>query len=135
MNDQELRAFCGEWAYWCHSKRYFAPPVPPNILARFQKSRTSPKEPDGPLSADMAYFNMAIHGLAEQEPDDAICFTLFYFYRFRPIKVLAAELKIGHRTFYDRMDRFARRAQKLAATIKRVHLGNLEEMRESVDLD
>ncbi|SOY79944.1 conserved hypothetical protein [Cupriavidus taiwanensis] len=136
MTDQELKAHCNQWGYWCFTKRYFAPPVPQNILAQLQPRARAPKEPDGPLDADMAFFNMAIHGMAEEDMEGAICFSLYYFHGFRPVKAMASALNIGTRTFYDRMDRFARRAHKMAATIKRVHLAQtVVEKRETVEVD
>lgn len=122
MTDQELHTHCMQWGYWCRTRKYFAPPVPTNILAQMQPRTRAPREPDGPMDPEMAYFNMAIQGLAEDEPAEAICFSLFYFHGFRPVKAMAAALGIGTRTFYDRVNRFGRRAHKLAATIKRVHL-------------
>lgn len=122
MTNQELDAHCEQWAHWCRTRKYFAPPVPQNILAQMQPRRRATREPDGPMDADLAYFNMAVHGLAEEEPDAAMCFSLYYFHGFRPVKAMAAALGIGTRTFYDRMHRFAGRAQRLSGSIKRVHL-------------
>jgi hypothetical protein len=122
VTDQELHNHCLQYGYWCFTRRYFAPPVPQNILAQFQPRTKPPREPDGPMDPDMAFLNMAIHGLAEEEPEEAICFSLFYFHGFRPVKAMAAAMGIGTRTFYDRMHRFARRAHKLSVSIKRVHL-------------
>lgn len=133
MNDQELKAYCLQWAHWCWTRKYFAPPVPQNILAQLQPRERAPREPDGPMDADMCWFNMSVHGVAEESPEDAICFSLYYFHGFRPVKAMAAALEIGTRTFYDRMDRFARRAHKMAARIKAVHLEH--EAREVVAVD
>lgn len=127
MTDQELNAYSLEWAHWCRTRKYFAPPVPQNILAQFQPRKRSNTEPDGPMDASLAFYNMAIHGLAEESPEDHICFTLYYYHGFRPVKAMAAALGIGTRTFYDKMYRFGRRAHKLAATIKRIHLANSAE--------
>jgi hypothetical protein len=74
------------------------------------------------MDADMPFFNMAIHSLADEQPEEAMCFTLYYFHRYRPVKKIAATLGIGTRTFYDRMHRFSRRAHQLSRSIKRVHM-------------
>lgn len=124
MTNQELHAHCMQWAYWSHTRKYLAPPVPQNILAQMQPRTRAPKEPDGPMDPDMAFFNMAVHGLADEEPAEAMCFALYYFHGIRPVKTIAGAMGIGTRTFYDRLHRFARRAHKLAATIKRVHLAH-----------
>jgi hypothetical protein len=65
---------------------------------------------------------MAIHSLAEEFPEESICFSLYYFHQFAPVKAIWCALEIGERTFYDRIHRFARRALKASARIKRIHL-------------
>lgn len=122
MDDKQLNAHCLQWAHWCYTRRYFAPPVPQNILAQFQPRKRVAREPDGPMSADMAFFNMAIHGLHEEFPEESICFSLYYFHQFRPVKSIWLALEIGERTFYDRLHRFGRRALKMSEAVKRVHL-------------
>lgn len=128
MDDKELHEKCLEWAHWCHTRKYFAPPVPQNILAQFQAKKRATKEPDGPLSAYLAFLNMAIHGLHDQFPEEGICFNLYYFYQFRPVKAIWRALDIGERTFYDRLHRFARRALKLSKTIKQIHTANIADI-------
>lgn len=128
MNEQELRLHCHHWAYWSFTRKYFAPPVPQNILAQMQPRTRPPREPDGPLDPDMCFLNMAIHGLADEDPESAICFSLYYFHGVTPVKAIWTTLGIGERTFYDRLHRFARRAVKLSATIKRVHLENTADL-------
>lgn len=129
MTDQELTAYCIMWAHWCRTRKYFAPPVPPNILAQLQPRRVSLTEPDGPMSADLSFFNAAIHGLADTDKEDAVCFLLYHYHGFRPVKAIASALGIGRQTLYDRINRFARRALKVAATIKRVHLEHSAEQK------
>jgi hypothetical protein len=112
MTDQEIHLYSLQYGYWCHTRKYFAPPVPQNILAQFLPWDRVPTEPDGPMDADMPFFNMAIHSLADEQPEEAMCFTLYYFHRYRPVKKIAATLGIGTRTFYDRMHRFSHRAHR-----------------------
>lgn len=133
MNEQELRLHCHHWAHWSFTRKYFAPPVPQNILAQMQPRTRPPREPDGPMDPDMAFFNMAVHGLADEDPESAMCFALYYFHGIRPVKLMADKLGIGTRTFYDRMHRFAGRAQKLAGSIKRVHLEQTATAMAEVD--
>jgi len=121
MTDQELHSHCLNWAHWCHTRRYFAPPLPKNILARMQPADRVATEPDGPMDPDMSFFNMAVHALAADEPEEAACFTLFYYHQMRNIKAVAAQMNIGRRTFYDRMKRFGRRAYALTAKVKQIH--------------
>ena len=72
----------------------------------------------------MPFVNMAVHALAEEDPEAGICFTLYHIHGFRPVKAMAAALGIGTRTFYDRMNRYARRVTSLAWNIRRAHEEN-----------
>ena len=130
MTEHDLDLLCEDWAHWCRTRKYFAPPVPANILAKMQPRSSAAREPDGPMSADIAYFNMALQRIAEDCPESAACFSLFYYYRAKNIKALAADLGISRKTFYNRMHAFARLALKWAPAVKRVHLehSKIEEM-------
>ena len=121
MTDQELHGCCLAWANWCFTRRYFAPPLPKNILARMQPVDRVAVAPDGPMDADMAFFNMAVHGLAQDMPSEYACFALFYVHRVPNVKAVAAELGIGRRTYYERMRRFARKAYTLTASVRSIH--------------
>lgn len=123
MTDQQLHILCLQYGQWCRTRKFFAPPVPGSLLGQFQKARQwVGEEPDADLIQDMPYFNMAVHGLAEQEPEEAICFTLFYHHGFRPVKQLAACMGISRKTFYNRMNRYAERALKMSLVLKRAQL-------------
>lgn len=124
MNDKELHAYCEDWFQWCMTRRYFVPPGSKNILARMQPTKIRPA-PDAILSAELSYFNMGIHALADMGDADADCFVQYYFYRVRNIKKVADEMKIGRRTFYDRLNRFARKAHLLSISLKRAHQESL----------
>ena len=128
MTDQEIDAYCDRWAYWCFTRKYFAPPVQSNILARLQPRRVATSEPDAELDPQMPFFNMAVHGLCEEGMHDveAICFAGVYWYSTN-IKVLATEQKISRGTVYNRARRFAERARMLSKTIRRIHTMSLTE--------
>lgn len=121
MTDQELNALCLHYGEWCRTRRLLAPPVPSNVLARLQHRRSVGEVPDGPMDANMAYFNMAVHALADEDPESGVCFTLYHVYGFRPVKAIAATLGIGTRTFYDRVGRYARRVARLSVHIRKAH--------------
>lgn len=132
MNDKELHAHCEAWYKWCMTRRYFIPPGAKNILARMQPVKVR-QPPDAELSADLSYFNMGIHALADMGDIDADCFVQYYFYRVKNIKKVAGEMSIGRRTFYDRINRFARKAHLLSISLKRAHLESLEcEKKEEI---
>ena len=121
MNDQEISLFCQEYGLWCRTRRLFAPPVPGNILARFQPRKYGGAEPDAQLISDMPFFNMAVHALATDYPQEGVCFTLYHVHGIRPVKAIAASLGIGRRTFYERLRKFSDRACRLSVTIKQTH--------------
>ncbi|VVD74684.1 hypothetical protein PAQ31011_00804 [Pandoraea aquatica] len=123
MTDQDLSSFCLEYGVWCRTRRLLAPPVPVGILARLQPRKFASEIPDAPMSAEMAYFNMAVHALSDELPECGICFTLYHVHGFRPVKVLAAAMGVSTRTFYDRVQRFSRKALRLALVIERAHSG------------
>ncbi len=134
MDDQELDARCQDWAHWARTRKYFAPPeLPPNILARMQPQRVAPREPDGPMDAELSFFNMAIQRLQEDNPNGAMCFWLYYYHKASDIKVIAAEMGISRKTFYNRVHAFGRLALKWASTIKRAHLELSSQKAECVD--
>jgi hypothetical protein len=135
MTDQELGAYCQEWAFWARTRRYLAPPVPPSIMAKLQVTDRGDWEPDGPMSADLSFFNMALHRIADDDPEGGACFALFYFHRAKNIKALAYDLGIGRQTFYDRMHRFARLAMKWTPTIKKVHLAAVSPVEDMAMAD
>jgi len=87
--DKRIHEFCIKWSAWHRSRRLFAPPVPPTLLARLQPA-PSGDVPDAELSADASYFNLALLGMQEGRPKQA--FYLYYLHRVRPLKVLADEL-------------------------------------------
>lgn len=117
------------WVDWCRTRRFFAPQVKQNVLARLQPpSALSAGEPDAFLESDMPYLNMAIHALCEQggHEDEAECFLGIYWFRTN-IKALAAERQCARGTIYNRARRFAIRAQSLSRSIRRVHEQHMGE--------
>ena len=122
MDDKTLDAYCEDWAHWARTRKYFAPPVPPNILATLQPRRGRTREPDGPMDADLAFFNMALHRIAEDQPDWGACFSLYYFHRAANVKAIAAKMEITPKTFYNRAHAFAKLAMKWSPVVKRAHL-------------
>jgi hypothetical protein len=121
MENQNLDAMADRWVWWCETRRYFAPPVKQNILARFRPSKQS-FEPDAFMDAEMPFLNMAIHAMCEQGPHikDAECFMGVHWYRM-PKKTLAFHFKCERGTVYNRARRFMRNAVALAKTIRQAH--------------
>jgi hypothetical protein len=96
------------------------PPKAKNILARMQPAKVG-LPPDAELSADMQYFNMAVHALCDMDPEQSECFLLQFYCQAKNIKKIAYDMKIGRQTFYDRANRFARRAYSMSRSLKRMN--------------
>ena len=122
MNDQQLNAYCEEWASWCYTRRFYLKPGAKNILARMHPSKSG-VEPNARNSADMQFFNMAVHALADmKEHEEALaCFNLMYVEQADHVKRQADKLGISRPTYYNRSRAFARKALALAVSLKRVH--------------
>ena len=120
MTDREIDAHCLNWVTWCQSRRYYLKPGAKNILARMQPSRTG-QPPNARNSADMQYFNAAIHSLADMKEHEAatVCFVLFYVDQAPNVKVEASRLGITRPTYYNRARAFAKKGQMLAESLKR----------------
>lgn len=119
IENAALHAHCEAWVQWCLTRKFFLPPGAKNILARMQPSRVG-QPPNAILSDDLSFFNMAVHALADMKDQDAECFVEYYWNRAKNIKAVAARMDIARRTFYERRDRFARKAMSMAASLKRV---------------
>lgn len=128
MSDQpmaesnESDAQAARWVWWCMTRRLFAPMVKSNILARLQPRRSRACEPDAFMDASMPFFNMAVHALCEQPEHrtEAACFVGVHWYDVN-IKALAREQQCARGTIYNRARAFAKRADLLSHTIRRVH--------------
>lgn len=122
MNDQQLHTYCLEWASWCYTRRFYLKPAGQNMLARMQPSKSG-REPDARNSADIQFFNAAVHTLADmaEYKNGFVCFSLMYIEQADHIKRRADQLGISRPTYYNRSRSFARKALSLAHSLKRVH--------------
>ena len=117
MTGQELHGYCEEWRRWVDTRSFYVMPAQKNVLARMQPHRVR-EVPDALLSPEMSYFNLAIHALVEEGDPDAECFVSYYYRRDKNVKVVAHQMGIGRRTYYERRDRFARKALTLSTTLR-----------------
>lgn len=136
MNDHTLHGYCLEWASWCYTRKFYLKPGAQNILARMCPSKTG-KEPNARNSADMQFFNMAVHALADMEgnAETLACFSLMYIEQADHVKRQADKLGISRPTYYNRARSFARKALSLADSLKRVHQQNMAPQAETADID
>ena len=121
MTDQETDQKCMEWAAWCRSKGILAPRSKGNVLGRFQPSRVG-KEPDAQLSQELVFLNMAIHAMADNEPEsvDLACFVGLW-YSEQPKKAIALDHGISRASVYYKARRFAREAITMGKVLRRIH--------------
>jgi hypothetical protein len=119
MNDKELHQYCVDWSWWCFTRKYYIAPGSQNILARMQPSKVRPS-PDAKNNADMQYFNMAVHALADmlEHKEALICFSLYYVEHATNVKRAAEEIGISRPTYYNRAKAFARKAYILSISLK-----------------
>lgn len=119
VENSVLHAKCLDWQRWSSSRKFYAKPPAQNILARMQPSNAG-EPPDAANDPEMVFFNMAVNTLAElsEYRDCHACFVSFYVLREKNIKAVAARMKIGRRTYYDRMNKFAKAAWVLSKSIQ-----------------
>lgn len=119
MSDKELDAYCAEWIWWCHTRKYYLQPGPQSLLARMMPSKTK-EPPNARNSAEMQYFNMAVHAMADMDDhaEAFLCFRLMYIEQISNVKRLASEQGIARATYYNRARSFARRAVSLARSLQ-----------------
>ena len=125
MTDGEVDAYCLDWQAWCKSRGFYIRPGPKNILARNMPSRVG-QPPNARNSADMQFFNMALHMLGDMEEHKGAvaCFNLHYPLegdRAENIKRIADEMGINKATYYRRVIAFARKALAMARSLKSFH--------------
>lgn len=130
MTDGEIDAYCLDWQAWCKSRGFYIRPGPKNILARNMPSRVG-LPPNARNSADMQFFNMALHMLGDMGEYKAkvACFNLYYPLegeRAENVKKIADEMGIHRVTYYKRVISFARKAMTMSRSLKAFHLGERE---------
>lgn len=123
MNDRLLNQLCLDWVHWCHTRRYYIAPGGKSQLGAMQPSKLR-EPPDARNNADMQFFNMAVHTLADmrEHQDAMVCFNLYYVEQADNIKRRADELGISRPTYYNRVKAFARKAYALSQSLKAVHV-------------
>lgn len=124
MKESQLHLLYLEWASWHRSRRLFAPPVPPSLLARLQPlPASSGEEPDAACSARLSLLNTAI--LAQPEGNEKLALYLYYIHRPKNLKWVAEKMGISRNGFYKQVR--ACREQAHEAYLRLVAQGHLGE--------
>lgn len=136
LNDNQIDAYCLEWVRWCETRKFYLRPAAQNILARMQPSKSG-IEPNIRNNPDMAFFNAAVHSLADmgEHEEGYACFKAKYLVVNELIKVHVDRMGISRPTYYSRARSFARKALSLAGSLKRVHAESLHTSVEALQVD
>jgi hypothetical protein len=121
---------------WYYTRRFYAPPTPPNIFARLQVDRRRSKEPPNARNDPMCHaYNLVIEDASvlagERDNFKAYFFVYYKDYRINPqtgkptlIKTVADELGIAESSVYDRAHaaalRYYSETQKLVERFSRL---------------
>jgi DNA-binding phage protein len=109
MNDDQLHTLCLQWQHWRRTRRLLgAPPVsPPNLLSKLVPHAGGGSGADGPMSATLAAFDLAVRSMPETV--DKYAFMTYYARHLeradKPIKAVAEDLGISRKTFYKGVKR------------------------------
>lgn len=120
-----LDALCWDWVRWCVTRKYYIRAPGKSILARLQPYKGG-KEPNARNHPDLQFFNMAVHALAEMPQHQAgfAVFWVHYMGEGEVVKRAADKLGISRSTYYERISKFAKEAQSMSQSLKRVHEKN-----------
>jgi hypothetical protein len=117
--ERNLHALSEEWAYWCRTRRLYAPPAATtSLLGRLTKKTSvsgTPGGPDAISSAELAAFHLGV--VSQPMALDRQCFELHYFWRVKNVKAAAAQLGIGRQHWYTLVSDFRKRAYRASREI------------------
>lgn len=119
MTNKQLDAYCEEWLWWCHTRKFYLQAGAQNVLARFQAGKVK-EPPNARNSAEMQFFNAAVYAMADmkEHAEAFACFRLMYIEKADNVKRLAHEKGISRVTYYSRARSFARRAVSLSRSFQ-----------------
>ena len=138
-NKQEnarLKALCGQWVAWCHTRRYYGPaPVAGTILGKLSGSsrRGMPGGPDAACGAELAAFHLAV--ISQPQALDRFAFEYHYLHQAnRNIKVHADKLGVSRSHWYRLIDSFTRRVYAASREIAEFQTSRPLGLAAAVDL-
>jgi len=121
-----------DWVAWLRTRRFYAPPMPPNMLLLLMEGRASGEVPNARNHPLCAAFNLVIN---EAEAAERLPFLYVYLpeYRPKPVKSLAAELGIDRDTIYQRARTAAVKFYAQARRLEEMHTMIRREVEDYVD--
>ena len=130
QRNEAVYAIAQDWIRWLDTRKFMGPPEQRNILAQFIASRRATREPNGPMSAWLNAFNLAITSL---EIGQFVPFVVVYCeLKEKPIKALSDELGIGRDAFYERAHASAGRVMKMTRQLVEMNKQMQDEVRDYV---
>lgn len=122
-----LKELLEAWAWWCNTRRYFAPLRRSGItLGNLARSRRpfdrAAGGPDAGCSSQMVALNTAIHGCASRGALHGEVFVVHFCERPDNIKAAAARIGISRRHYYRLLEAFCLEVLAAAAAIEASNL-------------
>jgi len=125
----QLRELLNDWIAWLYTRRFYAAPVPRNILVRMMEEHAfkTGEPPNAKNSALCSAFNKVLILAHAREPEYLIPFMYVYLKQYRPQKIqaLAITMELNTDTIYQRAGVAAIRYLNQAET--HVRLSNMNE--------
>ena len=133
INRSHIEELLYNWVYWIQTRRFYAPPLPPNMLMLMQVDRRPSSEPPNARNnALCAAFNAVIMG-AEEGHRLPFLYVYLKQYRPEPVKTLAHKLGIDTDTVYQRAHNAAERYYTQALRLAEMNAEMLKEKDECTD--
>lgn len=133
INKTVIHELLDRWQSWLFTRRFYAPPLPKNILDLMQNNtKVSKGEPNGRNDALCAAFNLVMTNAPDHE---RLPFVYVYLkeYRPSPIKTLAHEMGIDRDTVYQRAHESAIKFYNKAKELEKLHGQLQKEIDDYVD--
>jgi hypothetical protein len=102
QRDETVYSLTHDWVKWLHTKKFFAPAQPKNILEMLQQNSGGGECPDARLSEELSAFNSAFWLHAEDEKNILPFLFVYADIRPKPAKTIAGELGFGRQYFYEK---------------------------------
>lgn len=129
IDKESLKSFVLDWTKWLFTRRFYAPPLPKNILEIMQhKPGINKVEPNAENSALCAAFNLVMTNAPDSE---RLPFLYVYLkpYRPAPIKTLAHQMGVNSDTIYQRAHEAATKFYAKSLELEKLH----EQLQKEID--
>lgn len=117
--------YAGKWVVWLSTRRFFGPPAVRDVLTRLAKKSGCTREPDGPMSDEIAAFHCGVVAL----PAGSLLPFIKIYCEFpeEPVKKLAYDMGIGRAAYYDRAHAAAQEVLRLQSIVLNMQLLEIKQ--------